>query len=59
MFVIYNIIIIDNNFDYLLNIDNIYFDQMVARMYPTELQLNKVNSSATEAPFFKFESMYI
>ena len=31
-FVIYNIIIIDNNFDDLLNIDNIYFDQMVARI---------------------------
>ena len=25
--------------DDLLNIDNIYFDQMVDRMYPTELQL--------------------
>ena len=27
--------------DDLLNIDNIYFDQMVDRIYPTELQLNK------------------
>ena len=35
----------------LLNIDNIYFDQMVDRIYPTELQLNRVNSSDTEAPF--------
>ena len=26
-------------FDDLLNIDNIYFDQMVDRIYPTELQL--------------------
>ena len=34
----------------LLNIDNIYFDQMVDRIYPTELQLNKANSSDTEAP---------
>ena len=34
----------------LLNIDNIYFDQMVDRKYPTELQLNKVNYSDTEAP---------
>ena len=25
--------------DDLLNIDNIYFDQMVDRIYPTELQL--------------------
>ena len=37
--------------DNLLNIDNIYFDQMVDRIYPTELQLNKANSSDTEAPF--------
>ena len=36
--------------DDLLNIDNIYFDQMVDRIYPTE-QLNKANSSDTEAPF--------
>ena len=39
-------------FDNLLNIDNIYFDQMVDRIYPTELQLNRANSSDTEAPFF-------
>ena len=37
--------------DDLLNIDNIYFDQMVDRIYPTELQLNRANSSNTEAPF--------
>ena len=37
--------------DDLLNIDNIYFDQMVIRIYPTKLQLNKANSSDTEAPF--------
>ena len=35
----------------LLNIDNIYFDQMLDRIYPTELQLNRANSSDTEAPF--------
>ena len=35
----------------LLNIDNPYFEQMVGQMYPTELQLNKTNSSCTEAPF--------
>ena len=44
--------------DDLLNIDNIYFDQMADRIYPTELQLNRANSSDTEAPFFGFESMY-
>ena len=37
--------------DDLLNIDNIYFDQMVDRTYPTELQLDRANSSDTEAPF--------
>ena len=37
--------------DELLNIDNPYFEQMVGQIYPTELQLNKANSSDTEAPF--------
>ena len=37
--------------DDLLNIDNFYFDQMVDRIYHTELQLNKANSSDTGAPF--------
>ena len=37
--------------DDLLNIDNMYFDQTVDRIYPTELQLNRANSSNTEAPF--------
>ena len=27
--------------DDLLNIDNIYFDQMMDHIYPTELQLNQ------------------
>ena len=38
-------------FDDLLNIDNIYFDQMVDRIYPTELQLYRANSSDTEVAF--------
>ena len=37
--------------DDLLNINNIYFDQIVDRIYPAELQLNRANSSDTEAPF--------
>ena len=37
--------------DDLLNIDNIGFDQMVDHIYPTELQLNRANSSDTEVPF--------
>ena len=43
--------------DDLLNIDNIYFDQMVDRIYATELQLNRANSSDTEASFFGCGSM--
>ena len=38
--------------DDLFNIDNPYFEQMVSQIYPTELQLNKANSSDIEAPFF-------
>ena len=37
--------------DDLLNIDNTYFDGMVKQIYPSKLQLNKANSSDTEAPF--------
>ena len=36
--------------DDLLNIDNPYFEQMVGQICHTELQLNKTNSSDTEAP---------
>ena len=38
--------------DDLLNIDNPFFEQMVDQINPTELQLNKVNSSDTEVPIF-------
>ena len=37
--------------DDMLNSDNAYFDGMVKQIYPSELQLNKANSSDTEAPF--------
>ena len=37
--------------DDLLNIDNPYIQQMVGQICPTELKLNKANSSDTEAPF--------
>ena len=37
--------------DDLVNIGNPYFEQMVGQIYPTELQLNKINFSDTEAPF--------
>ena len=41
--------------DELLNIDNPYFEQMVGQIYHIELQLNKANSSDTEAPFLDFD----
>ena len=45
--------------DDLLNIDNNFFDSMVNRIYPSELQLNKANVSDAEASFFGFTSIYI
>ena len=37
--------------DDLLNIDNPYFEGIVNQIYTSELQLNKANTSDTEAPF--------
>ena len=37
--------------DDLLSIDTPYFEGMVNQIYPPELQLNKANTSDTEAPF--------
>ena len=44
----------DTTFRYLddiLNINNVYFDNMVSQIYPSELQLNKANTSDTEVAF--------
>ena len=41
--------------DDLLNIDNTFFDSMVNHIYPSELQLNKVNVSDTEASFLDLQ----
>ena len=38
--------------DYISNINNIYFDNMVSQIYHAELQLNKANTSDTEDSFF-------
>ena len=38
--------------DDILNINNVYFDNMVSKIYPSELHLNKANTSDTEATFF-------
>ena len=37
--------------DDILNINNVYFDNMVSQIYPPELQLNKANASDTKAAF--------
>ena len=41
--------------DDLLNIDNKYFDGLISQMYPSEFQINKANSSETEAPLFDLD----
>ena len=37
--------------DDILNINNVYFENMVSQIYPSELHLNKANASDTEAAF--------
>ena len=37
--------------DDVLNINNVYFDNMVSQIYPSELQLNKANTCYTEDAF--------
>ena len=37
--------------DDILNMNNVYFDNTVSQIYPSELQLNKVNTSDTKATF--------
>ena len=37
--------------DYILIINNVYFDNMVSQIYPSQPQLNKANTSDTEAAF--------
>ena len=44
--------------DDLLIIDNPYFEGIVNRIYPPELQLNKANTSDTEAPFLDLQNHF-
>ena len=37
--------------DDILDVNNVYFDIMVSQIYPSELQLNKANTSDTKAAF--------
>ena len=41
--------------DDILNINNIYFDNMVSQIYPSELQLNKANTTDTEVAFLDLQ----
>ena len=42
----------------ILNIDNNFFESVVNHIYPSELQLNKVNVSNTEASFLNNINLY-
>ena len=42
--------------DNILNIYNVYFDNMVSQIYPSKLQLNKANTSDTEAAFLSISN---
>ena len=44
--------------DGLLNIDYNFFDSIVNRIYPSELQLNKANVSDTEAHYWIYIYLY-
>ena len=35
----------------ILNINNVYFDNMVSQIYPLELEFNNANTSDTKAAF--------
>ena len=37
--------------DDILNMNNVYFDDMVSQIYPSDLKLNKANTSDKEAAF--------
>ena len=37
--------------DDILNLYHVYFDNIVSQIYPSEFQLNKANTSDTEAAF--------
>ena len=41
--------------DDILNINNVYFNAMASQIYPSELQLNKTNTSDTEAAFLDLQ----
>ena len=45
--------------DDLLNIDNPYFEGMVNHIYPSELQLNKANTSVSGPPSLIYICLFL
>ena len=45
--------------DDILNINNVYFDNMVSQIYPSELQVNKINTSDTKAAFLDMLPLHL
>ena len=45
--------------DDILNINNVYFDNMVSQIYPSELQLDKANASNTEAAVLDLHTQFL
>ena len=45
--------------DDILNVNIVYFDTMVSLIYPLELQLDKANTSDTEATFKTFLCQFL
>ena len=43
----------------ILNINNVYLDNMVSHIYPSELQLNKASTSYTEAAFIDLRLAFV
>ena len=41
---------------FITMITDVYFDNMINQIYPSELKLNKANTSDTEAPFLDLHS---
>ena len=43
----------------IFNSNNVYLDNMVSQIYPSELQLNKANTSDTEAAFLDLHCLFL
>ena len=45
--------------DDIINKNNVYFDNKVSQIYPSELQLNKANTSDTESAFLDLHFYFL